>query len=103
MSSEEARGAYLENQMKDMSSVQLLLNIPSMEEESHISTDLTRRINTFCKEQKEKRRQEQESHKQALNALKQSKSKQPKQPNKEEREVVYSQIVQDMEKTRDVV
>ena len=38
-----------------------------------------------------------------MNALKQNKSKQPKQPNKEEREVVYSQIAQDMEKTRDVV
>ena len=74
-----------------------------MEEESHISMDLTRRINTFCKERKEKKRQERESHKQALNALKQSKSKQPKQPNKEEREVVYSQIAQGMEKTRDVV
>ena len=48
MSSEEARAAYLENQMKDKSSVQLPLNIPSMEEEPHISTDLTRRINTFC-------------------------------------------------------
>ena len=72
-----------------------------MEEESHPLTDLTRRINTFCKECKEKRRQERESHKQALNALKQS--KQPKQPNKEEREVVYSQIAQDIEKTRDVV
>ena len=59
MSSEKARAAYLENQMKDMSSVQLPLNIPSMEEESHMSTDLTRRINTFCKEQKERRRQEQ--------------------------------------------
>ena len=50
MSSEKARAAYLENQMKDMSSVQLPLNIPSMEEESPMSTDLTRRINTFCKE-----------------------------------------------------
>ena len=50
MSSEEARAAYLENHMKDMSSVRLPSNIPSMEEESHISTDLTRRINTFCKE-----------------------------------------------------
>ena len=54
MSSEEARATYLENQMKNMSSVQLPLNIPSMEEESHISTDLTRRINTFCKERKKK-------------------------------------------------
>ena len=58
MSSEKARAAYLENQMKDMSSVQLPLNIPSMEEGSHMSSDLARRINIFCKEQKEKRRQE---------------------------------------------
>ena len=50
MSSERARAAYLESQIKDMSSVQLPLNTPSMEEESHVSTDLTRRINTFCKE-----------------------------------------------------
>ena len=50
LSSEEARATYLENQMKNMSGVQLPLNIPSIEEESHISTDLTRRINTFCKE-----------------------------------------------------
>ena len=57
----------------------------------------------FVRNEKRKRRQEWESHKQALNALKQNKSKQPKQPNKEEREVVYSQIAQDMEKTRDVV
>ena len=70
-----------------------------MEEESHTSTDLTRRVNTFCKEQKERRRQEWESYRQALHALKQSKSKQPKPP----REVVYSQIAQNMEKTRDVV
>ena len=50
MSSEKARAAYLESQIKDMSSVCLPLNIPSMEEESHMSTDLARRINTFCKE-----------------------------------------------------
>ena len=50
MSSERARATYLESQIKDMSSVRLPLNIPSMEEESHTSTDLTRRINMFCKE-----------------------------------------------------
>ena len=50
MSSEKARATYLESQIKDMNSVQLPLNIPSMEEGSHMSTDLTRRINTFCKE-----------------------------------------------------
>ena len=35
--------------------------------------------------------------------MKQSKGRQPKQPEKEEREVVYSQIDQSMEKMRNVV
>ena len=50
MSSERARAAYLEGQIQDMGSVRLPLNIPVMEEESHMSSDLTRRINIFCKE-----------------------------------------------------
>ena len=35
--------------------------------------------------------------------MKESKGKCPKQPNKEEGEVVYSQIAQNMEKTRNMV
>ena len=35
--------------------------------------------------------------------MKQSKGKHPQQPDKEEREIVYSQIAQKMEKTRNVV
>ena len=50
MSSERARAAYLEGQIQDMGSVWLPLNVPLMEEESHASSDLTRRINIFCKE-----------------------------------------------------
>ena len=100
MSSERARATYLEGQIQDMGSVWLPLNIPLMEEGSHASSDLTRRINIFCKEQKERRRQEWESYRQALNVMKQSKGK---QPDKAEREVVYSQIAQNMEKTRKVV
>ena len=50
ISSEKARATYLESQIQGMDSVQLPLNTPSMEEESHMSTDLTRRIDTFCKE-----------------------------------------------------
>ena len=38
-----------------------------------------------------------------MDALKQSRIKEFKQPDKEEREVVYSQIAHDMEKTRDVL
>ena len=73
ISSEEARAAYLENQMRDMSCVQLPSQVPTMEGESPISADLTRRIDTFCKEQKEKRQQEWESQQQLLHALEQSK------------------------------
>ena len=73
ISSEEARAAYLEERMKNMGSVRLPLNIPSKTEESHASVDLARRIDIFCKEQKEKRRQEWESHQQTLNTLRKGK------------------------------
>ena len=71
-----------------MGGVWLPLSIPSKVEESHMSADLTRRIDVFCKEN---RRQEWESHKQALDALKEKKKQQLKQPNKEESKAVYSQ------------
>ena len=35
--------------------------------------------------------------------MKESKGKHPKQPDKKEREVTYSQMAQDMERTRNVV
>ena len=73
MSSEKARAAYLESQIQGMDSVWLPLNTPLMEDGSHVSSDLVRRINIFCKEQKERRKQEQESHRQALHAMKQHK------------------------------
>ena len=86
-----------------MSSIQLPLNIPLMEEHSHAPTDLPGRIHAFCKEQKEKRKQEWESHKIALDVMKESKGKHLKQLDSKEREVVYSQIAQNMEQTRNVV
>ena len=86
-----------------MSSVRLPLNIPSMEEESHAPTDLSGRIRAFCKEQKEKRKQEWESLKIALDKMKESKGKHPKQPDEEERKAAYSQMAQNMERTRTVV
>ena len=103
ISSEEARARYLERQMKGMDSVRLPSKTPLMEKESLTSMDLTRRINTFCREQKEKRRKERESHKLILSALEHKKSKQSIQPGKEEGEIIYSQLAHDMEKTRDVV
>ena len=103
IASEEARPAYFEERMKNMGGVRLPLSIPSKVEESSTSADLTRRIDIYCTEQKEKRRQERESHKQTLDVLKERKKQQLKKPDKEGNKAVYSQIAQNMEKTRDVV
>ena len=103
VSSEEARARYLEKQMKGMESVKLPTNISSLEEEPFVSMDLAKRIDTFCKQQKEKRRKERESHKVFLGALIQKKSKPTVQPMKEDGDIVYSQLSHSMEKTRDVV
>ena len=86
-----------------MSSIWLPLNIPSMEEESHAPTDISGRIHAFCREQREKRKQEWESHKIALDKMKENKEKHPKQLDKKEREATYSQMAQNMERTRIVV
>ena len=103
IASEEARAAFLEERMKNMGGIQLPLSIPSKVEESSMSAELVRRIDIYCNEQKEKRRQERELHKQALDALKERKKQKLKEPDKEENKAVYSQIAQNMEKTRDVV
>ena len=85
ISSEKARTTYLEQQIQDMSSVRLPLNIPLVEDESHAPTDLSSRIQSFCKEQREKRKHEWESIKVVLDKLKESKGKSHKQQVEEER------------------
>ena len=86
-----------------MSSVRLPLNIPSMEDESHVPTKLSSRIWAFCKEWKEKRKHEWESIKVALDKMKESKGKYHKQQVEEEREAAYSQMAQNVERTRAMV
>ena len=49
MSSEQARSAYLERQMQGMSSVRLPLDTPLLENVSHGSANLPKRIQTFVK------------------------------------------------------
>ena len=86
-----------------MSSVRLPLNIPSLEEESQAPTDLSSRIQAFCKEWKEKRKHEWESLKVALDKMKESKEKSHKQQDVEKRDAAYSQMVQNVERTRAMV
>ena len=86
-----------------MSSVRLPLNIPSIEDESHAPTNLSNRIQTFCKEWKEKRKHEWESIRVALDKMKESKGKYHKQQVEEERNAAFSQMVQNVERMRDMV
>ena len=86
-----------------MSSVRLPLNIPSLEDESHVPTNLSSRIWAFCKEQKEKRKHERESIKVALDKMKESKGNSHKQQVEEERDAAYSQMVQNVERMRAMV
>ena len=103
IASEGARAKYLEEHMKSMSNRKQPSISSSLEEKSLPSTDLTRQIDLFCKEQKEKRKTEKEAHKMILDAFDKTKSKQSIPPRMEEREKVYSQMAQNMEKTREVV
>ena len=86
IASEEARAAYLEEHMRYMDSVCLPSNIPVKVEETGMSTDLMKRIDMFCNEQKEKRRQARESHERPLVVLQERKRQ---QPAKEDDKVVY--------------
>ena len=96
IASEGARAAYLEDCMKNRGGVHLPSKVPAKVEESGTSIDLSKRIDMFCNEQKEKRRQERESHEWTIIMLKERKKQ---QPVKEDYKVVYSQIAQNMEKT----
>ena len=103
MSSEQAKSAYLERQMQGMSSVRLPLDMPSLEDVSHGSANLPKRIQTFCQEWKEKRKHKWESLKVALEKMKESKEKCCNQQAQEERDATYAQMVQNLEKTRAIV
>ena len=103
VSSERARTTYLERQIQDMSSVRLPLNIPSLEDESHAPTNLSNRILAFCQEWKKKRKHEWESIRVALHKMRENKGKYHKQQAEEERDATYSQMVQNVERTRDMV
>ena len=103
IASEGARAKYLEGHMKGMNNINQPMRSSLLEEKSLPSTDLARQIDLFCREQNEKRKTEREAHKMILDAFDKTKSKQSILPRMEERERVYSQMAQDMEKTREIV
>ena len=60
-------------------------------------------IQSFCQEKKVKRKQEWESHREALERMKKSKEQQCHQQSQEERDAVYAQMLQNLERTRAAV
>ena len=89
--------------MQGMSSVNLPLHMPSLEDMSQGSENLPKRIQTFCQEWKEKRKHKWESLKVALKKMKESKEKCCNQQAQEESDATYAQMVQNLEKTRAMV
>ena len=103
-SNEQARSTYLERQMRQMDSIKLPSDMPSLEDGMvQRPESLQDRIQGFCPENKVKRKQEWESHRIALERMKESKEQQQHQQNQEERDAVYAQMLQNLKRTRAAV
>ena len=103
-SNEQARVTYLERQMRDMGSVRLPSDIPSLEDGISIGPEsLSKRIQNFCQEKRDKRKHEWETHRVALEGMKERKEKQCHQQGQEERDAVYAKMLQNLERTRAAV
>ena len=76
-SNEQARAPYLERQMQYMSSVRLPSSMPSLEDGISVGPEsLSKRIQNYCQEKKDKRKHEWKTHKLTLDGMKESKEKQ---------------------------
>ena len=103
-SSEQARSTCLERQMRQMDSVTLPSGMPSLGDGMVSKPEsLQDQIQSFCQERKDRRKQEWESHKTALEKMKESKEQQCHQQNQEERDAIYAQMLQNLERTRAAV
>ena len=103
LSNEQARAAYLARQIQGMSSVRVPSDMPSLEDMSKSSVNLSKRIQTFCQEWKTKRMYEWESLKSILEKMKKSKATQCEQQVQEEKDAIYAQMTQNLEKTRAIL
>ena len=77
--------------------------MPSLEDTFKSSVNLSKRIQTFCQEWKAKRIYEWESLKLALEKMKKGKEKASEQQVQEEKDAIYAQMTQNLEKTRAMV
>ena len=103
-SSKQVRAAYFKRQMRDMSSVRLPSDMPSLEDGVSIGPEsLSKRIQNYCQEKKDKRKHEWEIHRLALEGIKESKEKQCHKQSQEERDAVYAKMLHNLERTKAAV
>ena len=87
-----------------MDSVKLPSDIPSLKDGMIPRPEsLQSQIQSFCQERKGKSKQEWESHKVTLEKIKESKEQQHHQQSQEERDAMYAQMLQNLERTRAAV
>ena len=97
-SNQQARAAYLERQMQNMNSVRLPSSMPSLEDGISMGPEsLSRRIQKYCQEKKDKKKHEWEAHRLTLDGMKESKEKQYHQESQEERDAVYTRMLHNLE------
>ena len=103
-SNEQVRSTYLERQMKQMDSVKLPSGMLSLQDRMIPRPEhLQDQIQSFCQERKDKRKQEWETHRVALEKMKERKEQQYHQQSQEERDAMYTQMLQNLERTRTAV
>ena len=87
-----------------MGSVKLPSDVPSLEDGVSIGPEsLSKRIQDYCQERRDKRKHEWETHRLALEGMKASKERQCHQLSQEERDAVYTKMLHNLERTRAAV
>ena len=90
--------------MQGMHSIRLSSSMPSLEDGISVGPEsLSRRIQSYCQEKKDKRKHDWETHRLTLDGMKESKEKQYQQQSQEERDVVYARMLHNLERTRAAV
>ena len=100
LSNEQVRATYLERQMWDMGNVRLPSDIPFLEDGVSIGPEsLSKRIQNYYQEKRDKRKREWETHRLALEGMKEGKEKQWHKWSQEKRDTVYAKMLQNLERT----
>ena len=84
-----------------MNSIRTPSSMPSLEDGVSVEPEsLSKRIQSYCQEKKDKRKHGWETHKMALNRIKENKDKQYQQWSQEERDAIYARMLHNLERTR---